>query len=70
MSSGNVSITIIEKVLKALPTEGGLSYQEIHARVGEWSIITIKHAVRQLKEEGLVIRGGSHQQPAFRRIAL
>jgi transposase len=64
----NVSNTILERVLEALPTAGGLSYQDIHARVGMWSLITIKHAVRQLKEKGLVIRGGTHQKPEFRRI--
>lgn len=63
-----MSDKICEQVLAAIPAVApGLSYQAIHAKIGMWSIITVKHAVRQLREEGLVVREGSHQQPEFRK---
>lgn len=68
MSGGNVSHEMTERVLRVLPTAApGLTYQAVHSKNGEWSIISVKHTIRQLREEGLVVREGSHQQPEFRR---
>lgn len=57
-----------DRVLRALPAAApGLTYQAVHLQIGEWSIISVKHALRQLREEGLVVREGPHNAPEFRR---
>lgn len=69
MSGGNVSHEMTDRVLRVLPTAApGLTYQAVHSKIGEWSIISIKHALRQLREEGLVVREGSHNEPQFRKV--
>ena len=69
MSGGNVSHKMTDRVLRVLPTKApGLTYQAVHSKIGEWSVTSVKHAIRQLREEGLVVREGSHQQPEFRRV--
>ena len=71
MPSAAISHKIVEQILEVLPTSApGLSFQDVHARIGMWSLNTVKHGIRQLREEGLVIREGSHQHPEFRRIAV
>lgn len=68
MSSGTVSKDIAERVLSVLPTAlPGLTYAEIHKRVDMWAPITIKHAVRQLREEGLIDRWGTENHAMFTR---
>lgn len=67
---GNVSKEIMSEVLQVIPAASpGLSYDEIHGYLGMWSPITIRHAVRQLKEEGLIEREGNAVSARFYRAA-
>lgn len=71
MSSGTVSKDIAARVLSVLPTAlPGLTYAEIHERVDMWSRITIKHAVRQLREEGLIDRWGNENRAMFTKVII
>lgn len=57
----------VKQVREQLPDVGiGLTYVEVHQRVGCWSIGTIKHALRMLREEGVAERIGTHNVPRFR----
>jgi len=68
MSTGNTARTIAESVVDVLPTEPpGLSYDQIHTSIGMWSKVTIRHAIRQLIEEGRVHRAGTQSAPLFYR---
>lgn len=68
--AGNVSKTIMQQVFDVLPKASpGLSYTDINTQVGAWSPITIKHAVRQLRQEGLVEREGTENSARFFRAA-
>lgn len=67
MGTGEVSKHAIDQVCEVMKMEDGwMTFQDIHAAVGEWALITIKHCVRNLIEEGAVLRGGSHQEPCFK----
>jgi hypothetical protein len=71
MGGGTVSKDIAEQVLSVLPTAlPGLTYAEIHERVDMWSRITIKHAVRQLREEGLIDRWGNENHAMFTKVMI
>ena len=59
----------MDQVLDVLPKNGvALSYVGVHDKMGVWSIITVKHALRQLREEGVVVRIGPHNSPKFARV--
>lgn len=69
MGSGVAGKETCELVRKALPVIGiGLTYNEVHQRVGVWSVGTIRHALRHLREEGLAVRIGPKQNPRFLRL--
>lgn len=53
-------------VLRVLRAEG-MTFQQVHFAVGSWSLISIKHALRELREEGIAIRGGTHERPLWRK---
>lgn len=61
------SRSIMDMVLSHLPADGSpMSRDELHASIELWAPVTIKHALRALREEGSVIREGSHEQPIYR----
>lgn len=63
-----ISRARMDQIYAVLPADGSpMTREEIQDEVGEWSAITIKHALRQLREEGSVLREGSHEKPTFRR---
>lgn len=55
-------------VIADLPdTMPGKSYEEIASSLREWRPFSVKSAVRDLVEEGAVVRGGTHINPRFWR---
>ena len=71
MSTGNPIEAVADVVRDALPTQApGFTYEQIHESIGMWSKVTIRHAVRQLIEEGKVRRAGSHSAPLFYRASV
>lgn len=51
--------------MAAAPAE--LTARQIHERIGEWAYGTVKNALLELVQSGEVIRGGTHQEPTFRK---
>lgn len=47
----------------------GLTPAQVHARMAEWSLITVRHALRQLVEEGRAAFTGPNQSRLYRRVA-
>lgn len=70
MPSDTPSNNVVDRVLQALPTqEPGLSYGEIHERVGMWSKLYIRNTIMKLRKDGRVHRVGPHEAPLFYREA-
>lgn len=68
VSIANVKSQVMKDALNALPSDGdGLTFQEIHKIIDRWSIISIKHVLRDLRVEGIVIRSGAHNKPRWRK---
>lgn len=62
------SDSMLAEVLRALPqAPAELTPKQIHGRVGQWSYVTIKGALRRLRDSGLVIKGGTEREPVYRR---
>ena len=56
------------EVLAAMPPDVPLRPKEVHARVGCWSPISIKHALRSLVASGRVVPEGADCNRRYRRI--
>ena len=61
------SPALLDEVAAALPAGEGLRPAEIHARVGRWSPVTIRHALRQLVDDGRATFTGPDCQRRYRR---
>ncbi len=58
-------------VLAALPAahEAGDTPAQIHSRMGIWSLVTVRHALRELVVQGRVARSGEPGAYLYRRCA-
>lgn len=56
------------QILAALPlAPAEVTAKQIHARVGLWAYVTVKHTLYKLVKSGEVIKGGDFDSPTFRR---
>lgn len=52
-------MSVIEDVFTALPASpGGVSPAQVHAKMGSWSLISVRHALRELCDQGRAIFEG------------
>lgn len=59
----------LDEICRAVPVDGsGDRPNEIHRRLGKWSLITVRHAMRLLTAEGRVTFEGPDCQRRYRRI--
>ena len=63
---GLVSRLAMESVAAVLSSTAGLPIAEVVARAGCGNIRTVRSAISQLKEEGRIITGGTHNNPLYR----
>lgn len=68
MTMPGISPALLDEVAAALPTGDGLQPAEIHARVGRWSAVTIRHALRQLVDEGRATFTGPDTRRRYCRV--
>jgi len=63
-----VSPAILDAVEAVLPLAGGLKPKDVHARVGRWAPVTIRHALRQLVAAGRAAYDGRDGRRLYRRV--
>jgi len=70
MSTGHVSKTMMDDVERCLSSAFGMAPIVIHERLGMWSPVSVRHALRQLLEEGRVSFTGPNNRRLYRRPSL
>lgn len=62
-----ISEQIMTEVERALDA-GAETPRQIHKRMGRWSVITVRHALRQLVDAGRVTFSGEDSHRRYRRV--
>lgn len=66
--SGCISKKIMAEVEAVMPvSQPGMTPGELHGRVGQWAPVTVRHALRQLVEEGRATFTGGHCRRTYWR---
>lgn len=68
VSGSHVSETLMAEVEAVLPVRFGEPPKRIHAALGKWSIISVRHALRQLVEAGRATYDGPDGARYYRRV--
>lgn len=67
MNGGTVSIGMMCAVERQLSSDGKTPKQ-IHDALGLWALVSIRHALRQLVEEGRATFTGTHCNRLYRKV--
>lgn len=63
------SSKMMDAVEAVLSSNFSLTPKQVHERMGQWAIVSVRHALRQLVEEGRATFSGPDGERQYRRNA-